>query len=598
MGSEKYECLDQELQRKSTGPNARLLPGGETPSSCVVDMNRGTALARPNAATEVVSVVHLLKEPAAASQGTATKELTDYDAAPKPGANGPEIEGKQLDTVNSKAQGTSAKLHRLRRPYTLRKRRESWSPEEHERFLRALAQYGRLWTQVQRVVKTKTAEQIRSHAQKYFIQLEKRRNKAEASGAALDWVGDRARAHTTSRSGDKIGTRRNTGQRLARTLNESRDTSKLMLLARHRTGRQTDALQYNSVVAGGSGLASALCPPYGGAIGSTQAETGYVASSTRDGERKALYASLGSMGVHRQYLCHATPVVAKRMSMDGDKAPCDRSPSQATREALTHASEESWRLPRIAVPLHLGYEGASMIDSRNDTLGTVYTHSHAGDEHTTIPSVSQHAGQGVMHMTTMNPFTPPTSMTLTNSQTATLPPLASDRQSIETETAFRNRLPKPIEPWGGTRQRIESLGSIELTPDYACSQRHLPMKPYSLPLGHRMGPLGYEHVEQTRQSPVPWQGALSPEKMAVHLQELPRHPMGLSDHLRATHLLNADATLTSPSKQVFIFGPAATGAWVPPISRSTPLPSVSVLLCEGTSSTPGGQSNYELCSQQ
>nr|QDL88466.1 protein REVEILLE 8-like isoform X2 [Cymbidium ensifolium] len=62
---------------------------------------------------------------------------------------------------------------KLRKPYTITKSRDRWSDEEHERFLDALLLFGREWKKIEDFIGTKTVIQIRSHAQKYFLKVQK-----------------------------------------------------------------------------------------------------------------------------------------------------------------------------------------------------------------------------------------------------------------------------------------------------------------------------------------------------------------------------------------------------------------------------------------
>eukprot|EP00898_Chlorokybus_atmophyticus_P006410 jgi/Chlat1/6770/Chrsp50S06468 len=62
---------------------------------------------------------------------------------------------------------------KVRKPYTITKQRERWTDKEHHKFLEALKLYGRAWRRIEEHIGTKTAIQIRSHAQKFFTKLER-----------------------------------------------------------------------------------------------------------------------------------------------------------------------------------------------------------------------------------------------------------------------------------------------------------------------------------------------------------------------------------------------------------------------------------------
>lgn len=66
------------------------------------------------------------------------------------------------------SSGSTTPQPRPRKPYTTTKVREMWSSNEHSRMLEALQLYKRDWAKVTRHVGTRSAAQVRSHAQKYF----------------------------------------------------------------------------------------------------------------------------------------------------------------------------------------------------------------------------------------------------------------------------------------------------------------------------------------------------------------------------------------------------------------------------------------------
>ncbi|XP_019084571.1 PREDICTED: protein REVEILLE 4-like [Camelina sativa] len=79
-------------------------------------------------------------------------------------------------TVSSSSLSTEAgeaPEKKVRKAYTITKSRESWTEGEHDKFLEALQLFDRDWKKIEDFVGSKTVIQIRSHAQKYFLKVQK-----------------------------------------------------------------------------------------------------------------------------------------------------------------------------------------------------------------------------------------------------------------------------------------------------------------------------------------------------------------------------------------------------------------------------------------
>ncbi|OEL34041.1 Protein REVEILLE 6, partial [Dichanthelium oligosanthes] len=101
-----------------------------------------------------------------------------------PGAGG---EGKQEEARRMRLREAAAPMAvpaplgdeddegptRVRKPYTITRSRESWTEPEHDKFLEALQLFDRDWKKIEAYVGSKTVIQIRSHAQKYFLKVQK-----------------------------------------------------------------------------------------------------------------------------------------------------------------------------------------------------------------------------------------------------------------------------------------------------------------------------------------------------------------------------------------------------------------------------------------
>ncbi|KAI3784024.1 hypothetical protein L1987_43115 [Smallanthus sonchifolius] len=76
-------------------------------------------------------------------------------------------------STNSSSSSADDASKKVRKPYTITKSRESWTEPEHDKFLEALQLFDRDWKKIEAFIGSKTVIQIRSHAQKYFLKVQK-----------------------------------------------------------------------------------------------------------------------------------------------------------------------------------------------------------------------------------------------------------------------------------------------------------------------------------------------------------------------------------------------------------------------------------------
>eukprot|EP00347_Sterkiella_histriomuscorum_P005049 403358096 len=84
-----------------------------------------------------------------------------------------------LDNKNSN-EDFSSKKKKVTQAQMLGKTAGRWTKEEHKKFVQAIRLYGKDWRKVEDFVKTRSGAQIRSHAQKYFIRIQKKLKSGEA----------------------------------------------------------------------------------------------------------------------------------------------------------------------------------------------------------------------------------------------------------------------------------------------------------------------------------------------------------------------------------------------------------------------------------
>jgi len=84
------------------------------------------------------------------------------------------LRGEKAGAINNNATGGGGSNAAVRK--SSRSTHGRWTNQEHEMFVAALKIHGKKWKKVASMIKTRTAVQIRTHAQKYFIKMGKALN--------------------------------------------------------------------------------------------------------------------------------------------------------------------------------------------------------------------------------------------------------------------------------------------------------------------------------------------------------------------------------------------------------------------------------------
>jgi SHAQKYF class myb-like DNA-binding protein len=117
-----------------------------------------------------------------------------------------------------------------------------WTEEEHELFLKCWSKYGKSWKKLSEIMKTRTNEQIRTHAQKYFQKLRELRY-----GRPLACVPS---SHPTGRSdGPVCAATRGSGYQGSYTMDGTRHLTKSFLKRARASGRVPTPVDLSEVTA-------------------------------------------------------------------------------------------------------------------------------------------------------------------------------------------------------------------------------------------------------------------------------------------------------------------------------------------------------------
>ncbi|XP_062103034.1 protein REVEILLE 3-like [Humulus lupulus] len=102
--------------------------------------------------------------------------LNMYTGLPGINSMPPPANSTPSSTAAAAANTTSLEVppnKKIRKTYTITKPRQTWTEQEHEKFVEAIKLFHRDWKKIETFIGSKTVIQIRSHAQKYFEKISK-----------------------------------------------------------------------------------------------------------------------------------------------------------------------------------------------------------------------------------------------------------------------------------------------------------------------------------------------------------------------------------------------------------------------------------------
>lgn len=249
-----------------------------------------------------------------------------------------------------------------------------WTDEEHEFFLECWAKYGKSWKKISEVMKTRTNEQVRTHAQKYFAKLKQLRTCGYEGNYAMD--GTRHLTKTFLKKAQRQG-RISPGK-----LKTSFKMTSSRSVVKKRGNRQGKAV---ARLRGGSSALHRVMSQGGEGWGEEEAERENK-DAEKEGEEKdgsllqlamtSYTTRSGRVVTWAQPLQQALAQAQATMDMEGDEAE-----GGTTQEGVDDRKQQAAPTVVMAAPVGLTMDtGASQEGEGEEIMYDVH-HGHENDQH-------------------------------------------------------------------------------------------------------------------------------------------------------------------------------------------------------------------------